>query len=128
MHASVYVALRAVFPPTMDIFFPGRNGCPVTPGMKDTEWLPIAGAYRWIVIKRDKRIRRRPHERDALIAAGLRTFCLTSAGQMSKWTTLKLLATQWDKIENTARELPGPYIYSVTREGVRSLTLPSPTT
>jgi mRNA degradation ribonuclease J1/J2 len=35
----------------------------------DAEWLSVVGEKRWVVLTHDKRIRYRPIERDALVAA-----------------------------------------------------------
>jgi PIN like domain len=105
-----------------DVIYPGHARCPtITPDTKDRIWLPEAGRRRLVVIQRDKRIRSRPGERQALLDHGLRTFCLTRAGHMSKWEILRLLVISWPDIERIARELEGPYIYSVTGQGVRPL-------
>lgn len=47
--------------------------------LDDQVWLRDAGNNGWIVLTKDDAIRRRPAERDALIEAGVRVFCLTSA-------------------------------------------------
>jgi hypothetical protein len=101
------------------IYYPGQPGCPVTsPAMKDHEWLPIIGERGWPVIMRDKRIRKRPGERAALIDAGLQAFVLTGAGQSTKWEQLLLLARNWATIERIAQEEPGPGWNTVTASGV----------
>jgi hypothetical protein len=46
----------------------------------DVTWLREAGRRNWVVLLKDDRVRRRPAERDALIDARLRVFCLTNAG------------------------------------------------
>ena len=107
-----------------DLIYPGHDRCPsIRPDTKDAVWLSEAGAHRWVVLRRDKHIRSRPGERRALLEHGLRTFCLTGAGNASKWDVLSLLVVNWSEIERIAREKPGPYIYSVTRRGVRILPL-----
>lgn len=44
--------------------------------LPDVEWLTDAGRRDWIVLTKDDRIRRRPAERDALLAARVCAFCL----------------------------------------------------
>jgi hypothetical protein len=103
-----------------DVIYPGHSNCPsIRPDTKDPEWLAEAGSHGWVVLLRDKRIRSRPGERQALLDHGLRTFCLTKSGNASKWDVLGLLVVNWDAIERVALEVPGPYIYSVTSNGVR---------
>src|ERR1700749_754619 len=45
----------------------------------DETWLLDVGQRGWVVLMKDDAIRRRPAERDALIAGGVRAFCLTNA-------------------------------------------------
>lgn len=104
-----------------DIVYPGGPGCEIkSPGAKDVEWLPIAGRNGWIVVMRDKKIRVRHHEREALLEAGVRAFCFTGGGNYSKWQLLDLFVRQVDAMTRVAAE-PGPYICSVTQAGVRRL-------
>ena len=49
-------------------------------GTKDVDWLPEVGSRRWILITKDKQIRKREIELRALRQAGVRAFVLTSAG------------------------------------------------
>jgi hypothetical protein len=72
------------------------------------------------VVMRDKRIRTRVAEREALESAGVRAFCLTGAGNYSKWATLDLLVRRWPEMERIAAEQPGPFLYAVTQGGVVS--------
>jgi hypothetical protein len=108
-----------------DILYPTAPNCPIlTTNVPDAEWLGVAGQQNWVVITKDKMIRHRRWERQALIQAGVRSFCMTSAGGYPMWETLQLLARRWDDIEEIATTLSGPYIYSVTNAGVRPLSIP----
>jgi hypothetical protein len=121
--ASVPVGVRRALAEVRDdICYAGEPGRPAE-ASRDTDWLKTAGENDWVVIKRDKRIRTRPGEREALVSAGVRTFCLTGAGNYSKWKVLQLLATRWERIEEVASTVSGPYVYSVTQAGVRRLPL-----
>ncbi len=44
-------------------------------GLADTEWLNDAGRNGWVVLMKDDKIRYRPAEPEALMAAGVRAFC-----------------------------------------------------
>jgi hypothetical protein len=105
-----------------DVVHPGAPGSPIqSPATLDIHWLPIVGQRGWIVLMRDKRIRTRTAERERLLANGVGAFCLTGAGNYSRWMTLGLLVRRWDDIDETAdRERP-PYIFSVTQGGLRRL-------
>jgi hypothetical protein len=47
-------------------------------GTPDADWLPVVGQHGWIVLTKDTRIRYRPNEKQALLAAGVRAFAFTS--------------------------------------------------
>ena len=49
-------------------------------GTPDADWLPIVGARRWVLITKDKNIRRREIELRALHQAQVRAFVLTAHG------------------------------------------------
>lgn len=125
--ASIPVAVRRALAEVRDdVRFAGEPGAPKE-NTQDRQWLKTAGDNDWVVLKRDKKIRTRPGERDALIEAGVRTFCLTGAGNYTRWQTLELLATRWRRIEEVASTVAGPYIYSVTWSGVKLLPMPGVT-
>jgi hypothetical protein len=48
-------------------------------GTEDVVWLREAGAHRWVVITRDDRIRYNQLEKQAVLAAKLRFFSVTSS-------------------------------------------------
>lgn len=87
------------------------------PDSPDTEWLPEVGRRGWIVLTKDHEIRRNPLERDALLAAGTKTFVLTS-GQLSGTEMAEILVKQLPKIERLARKAKGALIARVTRSEV----------
>lgn len=121
--ASIPVAVRTALASVReDVLYAGGPHAPKE-STQDRHWLRTAGEHDWVVLKRDKRIRSRPGERAALIEAGVRTFCMTGAGNYNRWDTLRLLAARWPRIEEVAGAKAGPYIYAVTWEGVRELSL-----
>ena len=48
-------------------------------GTEDVVWLGHAGTHRWVVITRDDRIRYNQLEKEAVLAANLRFFSITSS-------------------------------------------------
>lgn len=121
--ASVPVAVRrALAEARDDVCYAGQPGLPKE-STGDIHWLEKAGEHDWVVLKRDKKIRTRPGERSALIHAGVRTFCLTGAGNYTRWDTLRLLVAKWAQIEEVASTVDGPYVYSVTWQAVKPLSL-----
>lgn len=87
--------------------------------VEDERWLRDAGANNWVVLMKDDAIRRRPAERDALIDAGVRAFCLTNAQLRAAEQTDRFVSNR-HRIVQQARK-PGPYIYGVYAQGLRRL-------
>ena len=79
--------------------------------LQDRVWLRDAGRKGWVVLTKDDAIRRRPAEREALIDAGVRVFCLTSAQLRGSEQAARFVENR-HRIIRQARK-PGPYIYGV---------------
>ncbi len=88
-------------------------------GATGTAWLPIIGQAGLVVLTRDKRIRSRPLERQALLAHGVRACFLTSGGSLDMFSQLRLWLRCWDDIETFVADRPAPWLASLTRTGVR---------
>jgi hypothetical protein len=80
-------------------------------GLTDEIWLRDVGERGWVVLMKDDAIRRRPLERDALIAGGVRAFCLANA-QLRGEEMARRFVENRHRILRQARQ-PGPYIYGV---------------
>ena len=85
----------------------------------DEVWLRDAGKHHWIVLTKDDAIRRRPAERDAMIEAAARVFCLTTAKLRGVQQTERFVHNR-HRIIRQARK-PGPYIYGVYENGLKRL-------
>src|SRR4051795_5447611 len=79
--------------------------------LDDESWLRDAGNRGWVVLMKDDAIRRRPGEREALIEAGVRAFCLTNAQLRGAEQAARFVDNR-HRILRQARK-PGPYIYGV---------------
>jgi hypothetical protein len=108
-----------------DVVHPGHPRLPDVPlGTPDAHWLPVVDGLDLVIITRDKRIRSRPIEAEAVITAGVRGFVLTSAGDLSTWQTLTLLVRQWDAMERFLLDSgSGPWLAAVTNRGIRPLSI-----
>jgi hypothetical protein len=91
--------------------------------LPDEVWLRDAGRQSWIVFTKDDAIRRRPAERDAMIDAAARVFCLTTAKLRGVEQTERFVRNR-HRIVRQARK-PGPYIYGVYENGLKRLWPPA---
>lgn len=87
--------------------------------LADEVWLRDAGENDWVVLTKDDAIRRRPAERDALMEAAVRAFCLTTARLRGSEQVERFVLNR-HRILQQARE-PGPYIYGVYESGLKRL-------
>lgn len=85
----------------------------------DAEWLPVAGARKWVVLTKDKRIRFRPLELQAVIASKVRLFVLAGRGDQSGQGMIDLTLRNLRKMERVARKHPAPFIAGITQSGVQ---------
>lgn len=85
-------------------------------GTDDRTWLALAGARRWVVLTRDKRIRYRRLERLALEAANVRAFVFTG-GNVTLSDTAAILAGALHSIGEICSSESGPFIYHLGRAG-----------
>lgn len=85
-------------------------------GTQDEDWLTVAGQEGWIVITRDKMIRRRQSELEALRAARVIAFVIT-AGNATGTEIAELLRRIAQKMHNIAISERPPAVYSVSLSG-----------
>jgi hypothetical protein len=86
----------------------------------ETEWLPLIGQRGWLAIVRDKKIRSRPAERQAIADNGVGCFMLTQKQPLTRWDYLKLIVPTLDEMERLFATTPRPFIFGVGRTGVFS--------
>ncbi len=91
--------------------------------LADEVWLRDASLHNWAILTKDDAIRRRPAERDALIEASARVFCLTNRNPRGAEQTARFVANR-DRILRQARK-PGPYIYGVYANELKRLWPPT---
>lgn len=72
-------------------------------GTQDVDWLRDAGANRWVVITRDDRIRYNQLEKQAVIAARLRFFSITSSS-LTGDEAAALILSALDKMSRLCRQ------------------------
>lgn len=77
----------------------------------DEEWIRDATQAGLVILMKDDRIRRRPHERQAILESGARAFVITNAA-LTGPAMAKLFVSNLNRIRQRSRH-PGPYIYGV---------------
>jgi hypothetical protein len=87
-------------------------------GVRDVDWLPRVGASRWILLTKDKNIRRNQLEVDAILNSGVRAFVVTAAG-LHRDELAKLVLSAMPKIQRICQQR-GPFIFNITASGVVS--------
>jgi hypothetical protein len=66
-----------------DVVHPGHEACPIICGVEDDVWLPYVGREGLLLITRDKRIRRRLVEKQALVKHSVKALIMTQSGNSS---------------------------------------------
>lgn len=87
------------------------------PNAPDEAWLEVAGREGWVVLTRDKHIRRRPAELEAFQTHKVTVFVL-AAGNVSAAETAELITRLYDKIQRLAAQAQPPVMVGVTRSGI----------
>jgi len=83
---------------------------------QDSVWLPKIGKKGWVLITADKKIRRKPHERQALKDNRVGAFVFSVTGlDHCEW--IRLTVRRWSEIKNFASKTTPPYIYRVPSRG-----------
>ena len=122
--ASMLAVGKALVAVRADVTYPGRADSPVASAdVDDSDWLPLVGAANLAVLMRDKKIRSRPAERQALAAANVRAFVLARSGNSSRWEQLALVVRWWDAMEEVLATEEPPFVFSITGAGLRKLIL-----
>lgn len=85
----------------------------------DDVWLKEAGKRHWVVLTRDKNIRRRPNELQAFRDSGVIAFVLT-AGDASAADTAALVSGLYPRLIRKAQATKPPAMFSVTLAGTIS--------
>ena len=86
----------------------------------DEEWLLCAGREGWVVLTKDKWIRKRPLERAALIGARVRAFVFTG-GNLSGVEMAEVLVRALPRMYRVIETTPPPFIARVTGSGAVDL-------
>ncbi len=93
-------------------------------GTSDSVWIPFVGHRGWVAVTKDKRIRHRRLEQDAVMNSGLALFVLTS-GDLRATEEAAALASAYPRMRKLLRDYQLPFIASINDKGttVKLLTL-----
>lgn len=87
---------------------------------RDVDWLRVAGQKGWIVLTKDKNIRHRAVEREALRQANVRAFVLT-AGNISGEEMAEICVKALPDIIRYAATNAPPFLVAVSKHGFVSM-------
>ena len=79
----------------------------------DQVWLAEAGRQGWVVVTRDKQIRRRYAERRAILDNNVGCFILGTKQTLNRWNLLKVIVGTLDDMEQRFADTPRPFIFTI---------------
>ena len=88
-----------------------RNEFPVTTA--DTVWIPAVASRGWILVTRDKKIRTKRAEIEALHRSGLSAFFFTQRHDPDLWGWAELVVLRWREIQGFASAHKRPFIAGI---------------
>lgn len=93
-------------------------------GTPDQDWLPIVGGKSWVVLTKDKMIRKRKAEMEALVRGGVAAFVLTT-GDLTGAEIAAAFSKAIPRIKKVLRDYLPPFVAAVRGDGsVELLTSP----
>ena len=100
-------------PPVVDL---------LSPGIGDTEWIPVVGDHGWVMVTNDRRIRTRPSEAYLAIEHKLKVVHLHGAvGHQTAWAQAVRFLSRWSAIEKQVGVSEGPWWLSLQQKSTRLL-------
>lgn len=85
--------------------------------------MPFVGRNQWVLITKDKRIRKRPFERQVLINSGVRSFVLYGGNLKASEMAVIYIAAMPAVLKLIA-EQPPPFIARINDQAIVTLTYP----
>lgn len=96
-------------------------GVPADAQVADEDWLELAGSRGWVVLMKDKRIRYRRPELDAVRRYRVRCFCMANRNLPAGETADRFLRCL-PAMAEACRD-PGPFVYMVYKDRIREVDL-----
>lgn len=85
-------------------------------GVEDEVWLPKVGEHGWILLTKDRAIRRRPPELDALRKARVRALFF-AAGDMTSAQMISSFRAALPRIQRLVKREKPPFLWRITPSG-----------
>ncbi len=85
-------------------------------GTPDTKWLSEVGKHGWVVLTKDAKIRKNPHELQTLIESKVAAFILTSA-ELTGEEIGEIIIKAHEKMLDFLSKNSRPFIATVTKDG-----------
>ena len=89
----------------------------------DTDYLRHIGSEGWFLVTRDKRIRYRPAELEALRQSGVGAFFMGGKNR-TRCELIQQLVRHWPRMKELARKTPVPFAFRIPPSGTKFTTLP----
>jgi hypothetical protein len=87
------------------------------PNTPDEVWLPAIGERGWYLVTRDKKIRTRPHQIDALLRSNVGAFTFTQKRDPLRWGWVELVVRRWLEIQEFADSHERPFVAGIPERG-----------
>jgi predicted nuclease of predicted toxin-antitoxin system len=108
---GIVVALRALNHVVAHVYEHGLKGA------DDPVVFAFCAERGWLLVTRDKKIRRKPHERAAYLAAGIGIFIYTGSAERTLDEQMVHVLRTMPEIERIAGHSRPPYIYGISDQG-----------
>jgi hypothetical protein len=86
------------------------------PDAADEDWLRAVQGNSWLILTRDKNIRYKANEQQALVEARLVMFVLAQ-GSITAEETGRIVVAAWPAMVKAAMQTQPPALFSITRTG-----------
>ena len=87
------------------------------PDTKDPVWIPQVAAWGWILVTRDKRVRSRPLEAEAIVRSGLSGFVFMQKREPDFWGWVQLVVRRWREMQALAGSERKPFLMDIPERG-----------
>ena len=89
----------------------------------DTDYLRHIGSKGWFLVTRDKRIRYRPAELEALKQSGVGAFFMGGKNR-TRCELIQQLVRHWPRMKELDRKTPVPFAFRIPPSGTKFTTVP----